>query len=157
MSWTFAAWGAEYEYSDKLDPGLLCKRAEEKLPRNLEALRRLDHLLAEEARPNEDYCQPDVSRCEIRDMQFLGLAGSFLLEKKTGKVSVLTLTISHAKWRTLAPVRVGASVHAVEVAFAVKAKPRAKTLKIIGDCTPLDIEHDGKRVTKARLDCQACI
>ena len=157
LSWTATAWSAEHQYSDKLDPGLLCKRAEEKLPRNLEALRKLDHLLAEAARPNEDYCQPDVSRCEILDMKFMGFAGSFLLEKKTGKVSVLTLTISHAKWRTLEPVRVGASLHAVEAAFAVKAEPRANTLKIIADCTPLDIEHDGKRVTKASLDCQACI
>ena len=149
--------GAEYEESKNTDPGKLCAQVQKRFPASLEGIKRLDTVLSEKVRPDQDYCHTDLSQCEIRDLALPGLEVRVLVRKADKAASVLTLTISDPKWRTLQPLVVGAKVAQAESHLGVKAKPGSAVLKVIGECTPIDVHHENGRITRLRLDCQACI
>ena len=146
-----------YEEAKNVDPGKLCAQAQKRFPGSLQGVRALDSVLSEKVRPDQDYCSADLSQCEIRDIAFPGLEASLLVKKATGETGILMLTISDAKWKTLQPLGVGAQLSMAERYLGVKAQPAASVLKVIGECTPIDVHHANGRVTKLRLDCQACI
>lgn len=156
ISMATAGISAEYEKSKKTDPGKLCAQVIKRFPASLDGIKNLDTVLDEKVRPDQDYCYTDLAQCEIRDLALPGLEVSLLVKKAYNAASVLTLTISNPKWKTLQPLAVGTKIAVAEDYLGVKANAASAVLKVIGECTPLDIHHKNGQITRLRLDCQAC-
>jgi hypothetical protein len=148
---------APWLQTTKADPFHHCVALEKRLPARLPDLRRIGAVEKETVRPDQDYCQRDLSQCEIRHLTFPGLEIDVLVRKQTQQVSVLTLRLSSDQWDLLQPVRVGGSLAEIERHHGVNVPAKPSPVRIAGDCSYIDVTHKQRRVVDVFLDCQACI
>lgn len=138
------------------DPFKLCTALETKLPLNLEGFRKLGKLEKETVRPDSDYCYEPSNQCQIHNLEFSGLSIALIEKEPNQNAGVLTLRLTGDRWDILGTIRVGQDLSEIEAYYGVKIPRNVSPIRLIGECSHIDVKHKAGRVTEVFLDCQAC-
>jgi hypothetical protein len=140
----------------KSDPFKLCIALDKKLPLSLVGYRKLGKLEKETVRPDSDYCYESSNQCQIHSLEFTGLRVELLEKKPRQQASVLTLGLTGSRWDILGVIQVGQELAEIESYFGVKIPRDVSPIRLIGECSSIDVKHQAGRITELFLDCQAC-
>lgn len=140
-------------YAPDFDMVKQCRSIEERIPKKIDAIRKMGNLLSEETGKTRDYgCHRSAQGCSFHRLEFDGMELGIVMTEKDVPYLV-TATFSTRKHRLLEQVYVGQSIAELEKLVMMPVPKGAPLAKIHGDCLTLSIWHDGKFVTKFSIDC----
>ncbi len=140
----------------RTDPGRACSVLASKLPKKLASLKTIGLLRETVTATNEYDCDQRQGGCRVHVLDFSGLELDLLVSGASGSAGLMGATISSPLWRLLPGSYVGQILDTVEEHYGVTIPHDESPVTLEGECTPLTVWHRNGRVTKLRLDCQAC-